>query len=343
MTTTITKQQDIPTFDVAIIGAGLAGSLCAKQLSSAGFSVCVIDKSRGSGGRAGSKRISETISCELGAPYIFASQPETKALFKNLVKTGVAAQWKQISSKQIPGFVGTPKMSSLTRHWLDQVPFITSTKVQQMDRFLEADGQLVWLLRNDQYQACAKATKVIIATPAHQAAMLLATHSDLAVLLLRANQACKQYQSQWAMWLETQPSDLNAIIELKDSPIQRMIKDNYKPAREGAEVDRWVIQASPEWTAEHLDQDKQWVAQALQQAFAEHTEQRVRQHGDPHRWFFSRYTENRGNKTYAWAPEHQVGLAADWLCQGDAEGALISALTLTDWIINNPASLQTEL
>ncbi|AEF55730.1 NAD(P)/FAD-dependent oxidoreductase [Marinomonas posidonica] len=339
MKTSTTIQQDIPTFDVAIIGAGLAGSLCAKQLSSAGFSVCVIDKSRGSGGRAGSKKLSDTSSCELGTPYIFASHPETKSLFKSLAKQGIAAQWKQISSKKALGFVGTPKMSSITRHWLDQIPFMTSTKVQQMDHLTNKEGQSFWLLRNDQYQVCAKAGKVIIATPAHQAAMLLATHADLAVLLLRANQACKQYQSQWAMWLETQPSDLNAIIELKDSPIQRMIKDNYKPGREGLEVDRWVIQTSPEWTAQHLEQDKQWIAQTLQQAFAEHTEQRVRQHGEPHRWLFSRYAENRGNKTYAWAPEHQVGLAADWLCQGDAEGALISALTLTDWIINNPASL----
>ncbi|MFQ3187204.1 MAG: renalase, partial [Marinomonas primoryensis] len=54
---TPTNQIQTPTFDIAIIGAGLAGSLCAHLLSQSGQTVCVIDKSRGSGGRASSKRL----------------------------------------------------------------------------------------------------------------------------------------------------------------------------------------------------------------------------------------------------------------------------------------------
>ncbi|BFM50964.1 FAD-dependent oxidoreductase [Marinomonas sp. THO17] len=342
MNTSATQPPELKQYDVAIIGAGLAGSLCAEQLTKAGLSVCVLDKSRGSGGRAGSKRINDTDSCELGTPFILASQASTQKLFEQLNKQNLASPWQQASTKESIAYVGTPKMSSITRHWLHYAHLITNTKVHQLDR-INKNGELCWLLRDDKYQSCVLATNLIIATPAHQAAMLLATHADLAVLLLRANQACKGYFSQWAMWLETQASDLKALVEPKKSFIQRMIKDNHKPARNVQDHDRWVIQTSADWTAEHLDQDKEWIAQQICKEFAEHTEQRILKRGEPHRWFFSRYVENRGNKTFAWSPENQVGLAGDWLCQGDAEGALISALTLTDWIIENSKSQNSTL
>ena len=43
-------------YDIAVIGAGIAGSYCADRLQAADLQVCIIDKSRGTGGRASSKR-----------------------------------------------------------------------------------------------------------------------------------------------------------------------------------------------------------------------------------------------------------------------------------------------
>ncbi|EDX86991.1 FAD dependent oxidoreductase, putative [Synechococcus sp. PCC 7335] len=44
-------------WDVAIIGAGLTGLTCARQLRAAGLTVCVLDKSRGLGGRMATRRV----------------------------------------------------------------------------------------------------------------------------------------------------------------------------------------------------------------------------------------------------------------------------------------------
>lgn len=333
MSTLTANQIPTPAFDIAIIGAGLAGSLCAHLLAQSGHSVCIVDKSRGSGGRASSKRLEDDTSCDLGTPFILAQHPDVITLLQQLANEQVAAPWKQLNKGNVQAFVGTPKMSAITRHWIQPAQFITGTRIHHLDQVTQKDGkQASWLLRDDKYQPVIIAKTVIIAAPAPQTASILATHEKLAVLLLRANQASASYQSQWAMWLETEPCDLNALIEPKDSLIKRMIKDNYKPMRHSEKVDRWVIQTTPEWSKQHLDSNKEWVTQTLLQAFAEITEHRVLKHGEPHRWFLSRFTENKGNKYFAWSPEHSVGLAGDWLCQGDAEGALLSALSLVNHI-----------
>ncbi|MBW4561246.1 MAG: NAD(P)/FAD-dependent oxidoreductase [Mojavia pulchra JT2-VF2] len=55
--------------DVAIIGAGMAGLACAQQLSQAGYSVLVVEKSRGLGGRVATRRLHGTCA-DHGACYL---------------------------------------------------------------------------------------------------------------------------------------------------------------------------------------------------------------------------------------------------------------------------------
>ena len=45
-------------FDIAIIGAGIAGLVCSQELQQAGYSVVVLEKSRGVGGRMATRRVS---------------------------------------------------------------------------------------------------------------------------------------------------------------------------------------------------------------------------------------------------------------------------------------------
>ncbi|NVK75173.1 MAG: NAD(P)-binding protein [Oceanospirillaceae bacterium] len=333
MNTLSTGHTHIPTTDIAIVGAGLAGSLCAHLLSQMGQSVCLIDKSRGSGGRASSKRLEGNASCDLGLPYIVVKHPDTIQLFQQLTEEHIAAPWKQLSHENEQAFVGVPRMSAITRYWGQNAKFITGTRIHHLDQIMPQDEtESSWLLRDDKYQPVVIAKKIIITAPAPQAASILASNDKLAVLLLRANQASSSYQSQWSMWLETAPSDLNALLEPQNSLIKRMIKDNYKPMRQDEKIDRWVIQTDPNWTKQHLDADKEWITQTLVQTFADITEHRVLKHGEPHRWFLSQFTENKGNKAFAWSPEHNVGLAGDWLYQGDAEGAVLSAMSLVKQI-----------
>lgn len=324
-------------YDVAIVGAGIAGSLCANLLSKAGYTVCVFEKSRGTGGRAGSKRLNDEQSCDLGSPFIRSTQTSTQAILASLSEIGVTSLWPNQPLEGLNSgaeyYVGTPKMSAVTRHWLETIPLISNTRIHHIERVKKQDVDC-WQLNNDHYTTHFFAKHIVIATPAPQAAILLANTLDIQTLLLKAVQAGQTYQSQWAMWIETEKSTLPAIIETLDSPIARLIKDSQKPGRAESERDRWVLQTTPEWALQHLNQENQEVAKLLTKAFREQTQLTTYAHGEPHRWLLSRSQPIEENTPYLWDKLQNIGLIGDWLCQGDAEGAMLSALTLCDHLKN---------
>ncbi|MFI8619716.1 NAD(P)/FAD-dependent oxidoreductase [Marinomonas sp. NPDC078689] len=335
------KHAQIPTntsllYDVAIIGAGIAGSLCANLLSKAGHQVCVLEKSRGTGGRAGSKRLNDEQSCDLGTPFIRSTQASTQAILAALSDIGVAQRWPQLPQKEQENdaqyYVGTPKMSALTRHWLNNIALISNTRIHHIER-IKKQNEDCWQLHNDHYSKHFFAKRIVIATPAPQAAILLANTPDIDTLLLKAIQAGQTYQSQWAMWLETETSTLPSIIEATDSPLARLIKDNQKPCRTPAQ-ERWVLQTTPEWAQKHLNKENQEITELLTKAFKEQTQLTPSACGEPHRWLLSRSQPIVENAPYLWDKQQDIGLIGDWLSQGDAEGAMLSALSLCDHLSN---------
>ena len=57
-------------FDIAVIGAGLAGLTAADRLRGAGCRVVVIDKARGPGGRLATRRGEGTVRMDHGCQYL---------------------------------------------------------------------------------------------------------------------------------------------------------------------------------------------------------------------------------------------------------------------------------
>ena len=72
-------------FDVVIIGAGLAGLTCARQLQQQGYKVIILEKSRGVGGRLATRRI-EQISVDHGLSYFFEQGNQTQQLIQQLTE-----------------------------------------------------------------------------------------------------------------------------------------------------------------------------------------------------------------------------------------------------------------
>lgn len=80
-------------WDVAVIGAGLSGIVCARRLVSAGYSVCILDKSRGVGGRMATRRVGDRIRVDHGLRYWQPKSEELRSLTADLLSAGVLKPW----------------------------------------------------------------------------------------------------------------------------------------------------------------------------------------------------------------------------------------------------------
>lgn len=305
-------KSDVPHTQIAIIGAGLAGATFSYYAKQQNIPCIVIEKSRGTGGRAGSKRLQQG-SVDLGTSIISFGDEELTELRETLLKDQVIERWQS-------AYVGVPRMSAITRYLLQDTPLLTNTKAHHIER--QDKG---WLIRDEGYQPICHAEHVVLATPAIQAAMLLASVPNAGALLQFANQAGSQTQPQWAMWVTTNATDHAPLVPCQHPVLESIIKDSDKPQRASSDLETWAIQASPLWSKEHLDMPKSEVLSHMINAFSEVTGVDILDAGEPHRWLLGRQAMALAPKPFMWDSTFNIGLIGDWLCQGDAEGAILSA------------------
>lgn len=82
--------------DVIVVGAGIAGLAAARKLTEAGLRVCVLEKSRGVGGRLATRRIATAqgeVRVDHGAQYFTCRSAEFREFVKPLIEQGVVAPW----------------------------------------------------------------------------------------------------------------------------------------------------------------------------------------------------------------------------------------------------------
>lgn len=116
-------------WDIAVIGSGLAGLTCARALRSAGLQVCVLDKSRGLGGRMATRRVTGLVRVDHGLRYwpAEASDALLAPLTRELIEAGVLKPWsvsayelrandQLVEVSQDPVYVASSGMSAIAKY-----------------------------------------------------------------------------------------------------------------------------------------------------------------------------------------------------------------------------------
>jgi predicted NAD/FAD-dependent oxidoreductase len=172
-------------FDIAIIGAGFAGLTAAQQLKQAGYSVIVLEKSRGVGGRCATRRVSE-ICVDHGVRYLAATGEHTQNLIKQLTANNVLQLWtdkiygfkeNQFQSLQTqPLYIAPNGMNSVGKELAVGLEVWFNRRVQT----LTPTENKTWYLSLEVTHPTAtenpqevEAKAVILAIPAPQALLLL--------------------------------------------------------------------------------------------------------------------------------------------------------------------------
>ena len=358
-------------YDVAIIGAGVAGSYCASVLQKAGYQVCLIEKGRGTGGRASSRRLpmqeeGVQLSCDLGAPFFHATKNQLVDDIQQWLADDVIAPWPaaNLAHKGL-AYTGTPSMSALTRYLAQHCDLYSSQRISHIDR---TDN--VWFLRNDSYKTLIKAKRVIITAPAAQTAHLLTSPDAPNAWLQQAHIASRQCAPQWSAVVsdgteasKSMLSNMPDMLEVDHPVLAKIIYDTAKPGRSTrstglskstclSKPSRWVLQANLEWSELHKDSNADEIGVLMLATFKQLLSEQAGTDLDltqpeliiatPHLWRLGRHQPSSDvsgkveeqQAGMLWEPSNGLAVSADWLGAGTVVSAVLSAQQLCQAMID---------
>ncbi len=252
-------------FDVAVIGAGVAGLTVAQQLQQCGYAVVVVDKSRGVGGRAATRRLHGT-RADHGLRYLEPIGEMSQQLVKVLCDRNILQLWTDTvysCESKMPRYVASDGMSAIAKFLATGLEIKLNQRVQA----ITTTDDKIWHLG---FEAAENITAkaVVVAIPAPQALMLL---EPLTESILPAGFVDKLRSVQFDPCLsviagypsQQQPNlEWKAVVFPDNSDLAWIGLDSSK--RPDAQMPVFVIQSSAAFANLYLDaQDLNPAAQQL--------------------------------------------------------------------------------
>lgn len=319
---------------IAVIGAGLAGLVVARELAHT-RDVVVFEKSRGVGGRMATRR-ADSFEFDHGAQFFTARSDAFRGFLEPLIETGVVADWPArfaelrrdeiVATRQWgeehPHYVGVPGMNAIGKTLASGLDIRLNTAVHSLTRSGEH-----WLLVGDGQERLGEFDWVIATAPASQTADLLATTSIAAAAAKARMDAC------YALLLGfDEPPDLAWQAALvHDADISWISVNSSKPGRPSSSS--LVVHSTNTWANAHVDDDTEAVRRHLLNECREVAGIDVTGAAfvDVQRWRYANVDRQEGD-LYALDPEQRLAACGDWFVRGRVEGAFSSALALAERI-----------
>ena len=312
---------------VAVIGAGIAGLACAREIARADARVTVFERSRGLGGRLGTRR-DGSFSFDHGAQFVTARSRPFLRYVDVATRAGVARPWKPRVMEdgrtwEAPiddWHVGTPGMSAIVRPLSRGIEVRTGVGVHEL-----VQGQRGWELQTDAGRHDRVFDAVAVAVPAPQALTLLGPHGRAFRHL-----ADVRIAPCWSAMFAFERS-----IEAGAEARRWTRGDLVWAACESSKAQRppgpqcWVVHASSRWSREHLDVDAHEAAPLLLQEFGQAlgTELPTPVYLRAHRWRHAFVEQPLGLPCLV-DEEIAAGACGDWCIAPRVEAAFESGRAL---------------
>ncbi len=312
---------------IAIIGAGVAGLTCARELATDGFKVTVFDKGRSPGGRTATRRKEPGCEFDHGAQYFTARDPRFQKVTTDWIQRGVVSEWHgrivrleagvATETTPLPRYVGTPGMSAMAADLANGLHVHSGIQVVRIHRDLAG-----WNLTTTTTDVHGPFESLIITLPSPQAAALLNDHPFGQLSAAVPMTPCWAVMVAFDTKLEV-PWD-GAFVH--GSPLSWVARNSSKPGR-SQQNDSWVLHATSEWSSEHLEQSPETSATELLAAFSRLADTPLPPHCYllAHRWRYSLGSDPSERKVLVDA-ENRLIVCGDWLSGGRVEGAFLSGV-----------------
>jgi predicted NAD/FAD-dependent oxidoreductase len=274
---------------VGIVGAGITGLACARELSINCFDVTVFDKGRGPGGRTATRRAELGFAFDHGAQYFTARNQCFREVTADWLARWVVAEWHgrvvrleggAVTDTSLqPRYVGVPGMSAMAED------LATGLRVQTRTRVVSAQrGTSGWTIATEEQGAVGPFDTLVVTLPAPQSADLLGSHPFGAVAAAVRMTPCWAVMVAFESRMEV-PWD-GAFVH--GSPLSWVARNSSKPGR-SSQADCWVLHASPDWSTAHVDAAQDDAARDLLGEFSLAVAERrpPHRHLVAHRWRYS--------------------------------------------------------
>lgn len=321
---------------VGIIGAGVSGLVCARELAANGFDVKVFDKGRGVGGRTATRRAEPDFTFDHGAQYFTARDARFQKVTADWQSRGVVAEWlgrvvrlenaAVTETSPQPRYVGVPGMTAMAADLASAIRVQTRTQVVAMSR-----GPSGWTINTDTHENVGPFDALVVTLPAPQSAELLQPHAFGTIASTFQMTPCWAVLVAFESRVEV-PWD-GAFVH--GSPLSWVARNSSKPGRSG-QSDCWVLHASPEWSAAHLEAAPDTAARELLDAFSSAIAERLPpdSHLTAHRWRYS-HGSDADDRQMLFDPDVGLAVCGDWLAGGRVEGAFLSGVAAAEAIYDS--------
>jgi len=317
--------------DALVIGAGIAGLTAARELRAAGKSVLVLEKSRGFGGRAATRRW-DGMPVDHGAQFFTARSPEFCAQVDDWLQRGVCFEWCRgfhrankdgphpPDGDKFPRYACREGMASLGRDLagLDSSFVLRETKVTKIDRH-----DLTWEVCTEDARIFQSGALVMTPPPPQSADLLADTSPEAAAFLQSLPMApclavAARYEQTEFAW--------RGIQAPTDPTVAWIGNDTSKRLSLHPDATVLVVHASPGFSAACYEADENDIVRQL----LEHAGHLAKADlSAPQSWFLQRWRfalgpQADGEPARLIAGTPPLVLAGDAIAGGKIEGAWLS-------------------
>ena len=301
--------------DLVILGSGMAGLAAAQLAAANGLRAAVFDKGRRIGGRVSTRR-ADGFTFNHGAQFLTARHPDFVNSCEEAVAAGALRPW-QVSGRD--AFCGAPTMRDFPSFLGDGIEITQGVEISRIESH---DGLVAF---HDDAGLVATARQAVITAPAPQAQRLLAD----AAPELATTAASATYAPCWTAMFGFDADALPehaAPIHEKSGPVGWGVWEAHRPGAAAQDGAALTVQAAPDWSEEHLEQDQAPVAEAMLAAWqvASGTALGRPRHMAAHRWRYARVITAADADAPRISASGRIALAGDWLAGARVEDAWLS-------------------
>ncbi|MBV5260836.1 FAD-binding protein [Synechococcus moorigangaii CMS01] len=320
--------------DVAIVGAGLAGIYCGRQLQKRGLKIALFDKSRGIGGRLATRRVQDH-PLDHGLSYWEVSGPHTAALTaalqgENILQPWLVATtdsshpqaWQTLTGE--PQWMAPAGMTAIAKYLARD---LTIYRSQRLIRLEERTDH--WQLMFEQGKT-VQAQQVVLALPLPQVITL--TYSFITV---RDRLWSFSYTPALSLMVGYDQLNLNfpwQALRLNGHPLWHLL--SREGEKRSPKQPTLVLQTTGNFARDHLEATDLTPATAV----LLESLQNLLPLPKPlwwqlHRWRYAIPETNYGQSHYKFPTHLPLIACGDWCFGQGTEGAIASGLAVGDLLV----------